>query len=125
MALRARFINKLLLNRNSYAVARYSTNIDENNVIVTTDDHNVIVCWHPEKQYAYENTLPLPEKAPVAESHFKVQTSKELKSLYKPKTEDEYRAELMKMTYTLHHQWFINKWQFRKKKEPKFPRPYL
>lgn len=128
MALGIRCINRLALNYSAIPTVKfrhYASTIDNHNLIVTSDDGSVVVCWHPEKPFPYEMSLPIPEKVQAAETNLKVQSSKELKSVFKEKTEEEYRAELQKMTYTIHHQWFIKAKSWRRKQPVRFPRPYL
>lgn len=95
--------------------------------VVMSDDSSVVVCWHPENSFPYELSRPITKKElkKPSDSILKVQSSKELLSLLKPKREDLVRQELVAITYTLKHIWVPKKFQFRRKEKLESDRPYL
>lgn len=92
--------------------------------IVVTDDGKTIVCWHPEKEFPYECTRPMPE-IPVRETTvLKTTKAEAMKCFQKKRPEIEAREELAKMTQTTIHRWFPRSRDKKAKKTPK-DRPYL
>ncbi|XP_037519104.1 39S ribosomal protein L42, mitochondrial [Rhipicephalus sanguineus] len=78
--------------------------------IVLTDDGSTIVCWHPQEEFPYEHTKPLPHIRPKldeANSALKLQYRlEEAETIYR---NDRLEIEaLTKMTYTSKHRWYPN-----------------
>ncbi|XP_046384634.1 39S ribosomal protein L42, mitochondrial [Ischnura elegans] len=91
-----------------------------------TDNGSYFVVWHPEKKIPYEYTRPLPTSEKVesnAGSPLKLD-SEEAYSVFKQKTPEVIREELMEITSTTKHRWFPRARDKRAKKTPP-DRPYL
>lgn len=75
--------------------------------IVLTDDGTTFVAWHPRQDFPYECTRPIPAKV-IEESNTVLKTvmSPELKQMFKKKTPEVARQELMNITHTTKHRWF-------------------
>lgn len=125
MALRsAEAISKIVRNKNFFPVliqsqSKSTSTINER--IAVTDDGTTVVCWHPEKPFPYECTRPIPEDSqPEANTVLKVQNLAEVINVFKPKTEEQTREELMKMTSSTKHIWFPpGKKHYKKKPVPR------
>lgn len=93
--------------------------------IVVTDDGSTIVCWHPEQPFPYECSKPIPETTQETNSVLKVQSLSDIYDVFKPKSEEHTREELMKITSSTKHIWFPRgKKTYKKKPWPK-NREYL
>lgn len=100
--------------------ARYSTLPSE--AVIFMDD-NMVACWHPEKPFPYECSLPLPENKHEDNSVLRV-GEKDVADIFKKKKELFVIDELRKITYTTKHRWFPK--SRSKKIRPIEPdRPYL
>uniref|UniRef100_A0A023GA26 Large ribosomal subunit protein mL42 n=1 Tax=Amblyomma triste TaxID=251400 RepID=A0A023GA26_AMBTT len=89
--------------------------------IVVTDDGSTIVMWHPEEEFPYEHTKPLPNIRPKlneANSALKLQHRLENIELHFRNERLEIE-ELQKMTYTTKHRWYPN--NNKKYKDPNPP----
>ncbi|XP_037578759.1 39S ribosomal protein L42, mitochondrial-like [Dermacentor silvarum] len=89
--------------------------------IVLTDDGSTIVCWHPEEEFPYEHTQPLPNiRSKLNEESSALKLQYRLENI-----ETHYRNErleieaLTKMTYTTKHRWYPN--NNKKYKDPNPP----
>ena len=82
-----------------------STKPTRDEQITLTDDGSTFVCWHPEPQFPYECSRPLPDTQEV-HSVLKVQDLEEVRSVFREKKEEFVRQELMNITYTTKHRWF-------------------
>lgn len=96
---------------------------DSQEQVTVTDDGKVIVCWHPEKQFPYECSKPLPAEKPQSTWLFNTE-SDEVYGIFKAKNEHQMREELAKMTYTCKHRWYPRS-RDRKAKKTRMNRPYL
>lgn len=93
--------------------------------IVVNAEGNTFIAYHPEKPFPYECTKPITPKV-VEESNTVLRTvlSPELKQIFKKKTPEVARQELMAITHTTKHRWFPRARDKRAKKtEP--DREYL
>lgn len=96
--------------------------------IAVTSDGTTIVCWHPEQPFSYEHSQPLPVTEKNTNSVLKVQNVDEIYNIFKPKKEEFVRQELMALTFTNKHKWFVPKKRVRKRQffKPLLPdREYL
>lgn len=94
--------------------------------VVVTDDGSTIVCWHPEKPFPYECSRPIPEAVNEdTNSVLKVQNLSAVYDVFKPKSEEQTREELMKLTSTNKHIWFPKGKKHYKKKPVPRKREYL
>ncbi|XP_029155935.1 39S ribosomal protein L42, mitochondrial isoform X2 [Nylanderia fulva] len=100
--------------------AQYSTLPSE--AVIFTEDDRMVVCWHPEKQFPYECSLPLPEEKPDT-SALRV-GDKDIADVFRKTKPLQLVHELAKITHTTKHKWFPRSRDKRAKKtEP--DRPYL
>ncbi|XP_034244086.1 39S ribosomal protein L42, mitochondrial [Thrips palmi] len=92
--------------------------------VVFADDGRTLVCWHPEPEFPYEHTLPIPEEAQQTALLKELNKGFRDVSHLEGMKEELAREELMKMTSTTKHRWFP---RLQKKKAKKTPRerPYL
>lgn len=77
-------------------------------MIVLTDDGSTIVCWHPEQEFPYEHTKPLPKVDPKLneeDSALKLQVRLDNISRWYRNERLEIEA-LTKLTYTTKHRWY-------------------
>lgn len=100
--------------------SKYSTLPSE--AVIFTEDNNMVVCWHPEKQFPYEYSLPLPEEK--RDTSMLSIGEKDVAEVFWKKTNQEVVNELAKITYTTGHRWLDRK-RDRKAKQTKPDRPYL
>uniref|UniRef100_A0A6G4ZZU1 Large ribosomal subunit protein mL42 n=1 Tax=Rhipicephalus microplus TaxID=6941 RepID=A0A6G4ZZU1_RHIMP len=94
----------------SYSTSQALQKSQSKERIVLTDDGSTIVCWHPEQEFPYEHTKPLPNIRPKldeANSALKLQYRlEEAQTIYR---NDRLEIEaLTKMTYTSKHRWYPN-----------------
>jgi large subunit ribosomal protein L42 len=94
--------------------------------IVVTDDASTIVCYHPERQFPYECTKPLPKKKVLDNSVLRVQNKEFIHEVFSKPNSELVQQELMKMTFTTKHRWVPPKKWKRRFAHPKIvDRPYL
>lgn len=87
--------------------------------VVLTDDRSTFVAWHPHYDIPYEHTLPLPEKKCIEDtSVLKTQLTPEVKEVFRKKTPEQARQELMNITHTTKHRWFPRARDKKAKKTP-------
>ncbi|KAG7196725.1 hypothetical protein KM043_016063 [Ampulex compressa] len=92
---------------------QYSTFPHKNMVFM--DDHT-IVCWHPEKKFPYEDSLPIPKEILENPSILRV-GRKEITEVFRnQKSLNMMAEELAKVTYTTKHRWFPRSRDKRAKK---------
>lgn len=95
------------------------------NKVAITDDAAVCVAWHPEIDFPYEWSKPIPHTTHDQERRlFKDKYSGNMMSAFKTKTPEIARQELMQLTYTTKHRWFPRSRDKRAKRTP-MDRPYL
>lgn len=93
--------------------------------IALTDDAKTFVAWHPQKEFPYEFTRPIP----VIEERNRSTVIKEealstAMSAFKSKKPEIAREELQRLTFTTKHRWFPRARDKKAKKTP-MDRPYL
>ncbi|XP_073968840.1 mitochondrial ribosomal protein L42 [Rhodnius prolixus] len=92
--------------------------------IVVTNDGSTIVCWHPEKEFPYECTKPLPEQLEESSTSVLKNSEKNVYTVFAKKSLDTVPDELAKITYTTKHRWYPRNRDKRAKKTPR-DRSYL
>ncbi|XP_060654498.1 large ribosomal subunit protein mL42 [Drosophila nasuta] len=93
--------------------------------VAVTKNGKTIVAWHPETQFPYEHTKPLPQTvAKQSSSVIKETALDSAMSAFKNKHPEVARQELMKLTHTTKHRWFPRARDKKAKKTP-MDRPYL
>ncbi|KZC09344.1 PREDICTED: 39S ribosomal protein L42, mitochondrial [Dufourea novaeangliae] len=106
---------------------RYSSSMKLPHNLVVPLNKEMIVCWHPEQEFPYEHSLPLPEEKEISSKSVLCIGKKEIADVfYRNKKRQAVIDELAKMTYTTKHRWYPKKSRFRKREifiEPE--RPYL
>lgn len=94
--------------------------------IVVTDDESTIVCYHPEIQFPYEYSKPLPKNKVVDHSVLRVQNKENVYEVFSKPNDELVKQELMKMTYTTKHRWVPpKKWKRRFAHQKLVDREYL
>ncbi|XP_022238744.1 39S ribosomal protein L42, mitochondrial-like isoform X2 [Limulus polyphemus] len=88
---------------------RHSSSSTLSNVdswVVLTDDKSTFIGWHPEPEFPYEHTKPLPQlrqELKEGDSVLKIQYRLEEKNRFRPDGPTD--KELQKLTYTTKHRW--------------------
>lgn len=91
-------------------------------LIAFMENKNMIVCWHPEQDFPYEFTKPLPE-VPKDNSPLKV-GDKEVAQIFRQMKPEFVIEKLAALTYTTKHRWYPRSRDKRAKKT-EMDRPYL
>lgn len=113
-----RLLNRTLLS-NTHFIRNKASNSKAERIVVT-DDGSTIVCWHPEKPFPYECSKLIPEKRQETNSVLKVQSLSDVYDVFKPKSAEQTREELMKLTSSTKHIWYPRaKATYKKKLWPK------
>ncbi|CAL7949017.1 unnamed protein product [Xylocopa violacea] len=103
---------------------RYLSSVKLPSELVIPMSKDMIICWHPERKFPYEHSLPIPEEKEISSNSVLCIGEKEIAETFKYKRQDVVIEELSKMTYTTKHRWYPKKWRNRiRKVEPE--RPYL
>lgn len=121
MAFQAKLLVRVLPRTRN--IIRCASNKSGTNVALTEDESTFVV-WHPKEDFPYECTRPLPEAIPESDSVLKTQLTDELMNVFKKKTPEQSRQELMNITHTTKHRWFPRARDKKAKKTP-MDREYL
>lgn len=123
MALRIPLRQSAFILKNIFNSTKFISTKPE--IIVLSNDCTTFVAWHPQIDFPYECTQPIPSNvAEESNTVLKTVMSSELKQMFKTKTPDVARQELMNITHTTQHRWFPRARDKRAKKtEP--DREYL
>lgn len=93
--------------------------------IALTDDGKTFIAWHPQQEFPYEFTRPIPE---YEERHrsaiIKESAINTAMSAFKTKHPEIARQELSNITHTTKHRWFPRARDKKAKKTP-MDREYL
>lgn len=93
--------------------------------VILSDDKKTFIAWHPNQDYPYEFTRPLPPMSETEESEIiKESAMKTAKNAFSAKKPEIARQQLMNLTYTTKHRWFPRARDKKAKKTP-MDRPYL
>lgn len=104
---------------------RLASTINLEHKIVCTDDGSTIVAWHPQADFPYDCTKPLPEeKIEENSSVLKVKLTPQVMEIFNKKTPEQARQELMNITLTTKHRWFP-KSRIKKSRRLPMERQYL
>uniref|UniRef100_A0A1B6K9T3 Large ribosomal subunit protein mL42 n=1 Tax=Graphocephala atropunctata TaxID=36148 RepID=A0A1B6K9T3_9HEMI len=118
--------SKFGLIRGSYLQVQNISTRSQYKRVVLSDDGSTVVCWHPEQPFPFEYSKPIPEEAnQETNSVLKVQNVSEIYDVFKPKSEEQTREELMRITSTSKHVWFPRGKKTYKKKPVPRDRKYL
>lgn len=110
-----RFCNRSMIH------AKYSTKPPEAVIFM---DNDMVVCWHPEKPFPYECSLPLPEEKSESDSVLCVGEKDIADVFWKKKPLNMAVEDLAKITFTCKHRWYPRA-RDKKAKKTKPDRPYL
>ncbi|XP_014102734.1 large ribosomal subunit protein mL42 [Bactrocera oleae] len=89
------------------------------NKVAITNDGAVCVAWHPEADFPYECSEPIPYAINDQNKTLISDKCKEnIISAFKTKTPEIARQELMQLTYTTKHRWFPRSRDKRAKSTP-------
>ncbi|XP_014472997.1 PREDICTED: 39S ribosomal protein L42, mitochondrial [Dinoponera quadriceps] len=100
---------------------KYSTLPSEAVIFMGND---MVACWHPDKPFPYECSLPLPEEKHEDNSSVLKVGEKDIAEIFKKKKDFMVIDELTKLTYTTKHRWFPRS-RDKKPKDLLPDRPYL
>ncbi|KAK1137219.1 hypothetical protein K0M31_001741 [Melipona bicolor] len=103
---------------------RYLSSVKLPREIVIPLNKDMIICWHPEQEFLYEYSLPLPEEKQVSSNSVLCIGEKEIAEVFKHKKEEVVVEELSKITYTTKHRWYPKNWR-RRLRKVESERPYL
>ncbi|KAM7343516.1 mitochondrial ribosomal protein L42 [Cochliomyia hominivorax] len=93
--------------------------------VAVSSNGKTIVAWHPEPEFPYEFTKPLPTAAEKqSASLIKEEALVSAMSAFKEKRPEVAREELMRLTHTTKHRWYPRSRDKKAKKTP-MDRPYL
>lgn len=93
--------------------------------VAISSNGKTIVAWHPEPDFPYECTKPLPVASEKqSASLIKDEALCSAMSAFKEKRPEVAREELMRLTHTTKHRWFPRSRDKRAKSTP-MDRPYL
>ena len=91
--------------------------------VIIFPDKDMVVCWHPEQNFPYEFSKPLPEEH-VPYRVLNIEEA-EVNSIFARKVHERQIAdECAKLTFTTKHRWFPRS-RDKKAKKTKPDRPYL
>ncbi|XP_031837991.1 mitochondrial ribosomal protein L42 [Nomia melanderi] len=103
---------------------RYMSSVKLPPELVVPLNKELIVCWHPEQEFPYEYSLPLPEEKKLSNSVLRI-GEKEIADTFYHKRREVIIEELSKMTYTTKHRWYPRSSKYRKRRFTEPERPYL
>lgn len=92
--------------------------------VVTISDNSTFVAWHPEVDFPYECSKPMPPKAIPNSSLIKEEALNSATRAFINKKPELARQELSQITYTTQHKWYPRSRDKRAKKTP-MDREYL
>lgn len=93
--------------------------------VAVSSNGKTIVAWHPEPEFPYEFTKPLPTvEEKQSSSLLKEEALGNAMSAFKEKRPEVAREELMRLTHTTKHRWYPRSRDKKAKKTP-MDRPYL
>lgn len=104
-----------------YSVRHVKYSSSSSEAVIFMDDN--VVCWHPEKSFPYEYSLPLPEEKPADTSVLCI-GDKDVADVFRKKKPYQVVEELAKITYTTKHRWYPRS-RDKKAKKTEPDRPYL
>lgn len=93
--------------------------------VTRTDDKTTFVAWHPDVEFPYEFSKPIPRKeiqnssAVIEESAMRV-----AQKAFKTAHPEVARQELQRLTFTTKHKWYPRA-RDRRSKKTESDRPYL
>ena len=93
--------------------------------VTTTGDKTTFVAWHPDVEFPYEFSKPIPVKVENSSSSVINESAmKDAQRAFKSLHPEVARQELQKLTYTTKHRWFPRA-RDKKAKKTEMDRPYL
>ncbi|KAL3275827.1 hypothetical protein HHI36_020571 [Cryptolaemus montrouzieri] len=114
-----------ILTRQIYRLVSTSNHVVQNKIVLTNDE-STYIAWHPQEDFPYECTRPLPEskEKDLDTSVLKTKLTPELMEIFQKKTPEQARLELMNITHTTKHRWFPRA-RDKKKRKMTVDREYL
>lgn len=111
--------HQIIFIKNGY---RHLSLVDK---IALTDDRKTFVAWHPQQEFPYEFTRPIPKSEERDRSAIiKEAAINTAMSAFKTQHPEIVRQELQRITFTTKHRWFPRARDKKAKKTP-MDRPYL
>nr|XP_012222117.1 PREDICTED: 39S ribosomal protein L42, mitochondrial [Linepithema humile] len=106
-----------------YSVRHVKYSSLSSEAVIFTEDDAMVVCWHPEKPFPYECSLPLPEEK-LTDTSVLCIGDKDVADVFRKKKPYQVVEELAKITYTTKHRWYPRS-RDKKAKNTEPDRPYL
>ncbi|XP_036332167.1 39S ribosomal protein L42, mitochondrial [Rhagoletis pomonella] len=93
--------------------------------VAITNNGAVVVAWHPDKPFPYEFSKAIPKAVDAQNGGLIKETAlRTAMNAFKNKNPEVARQELMQLTHTTKHRWFLRSRDKRAKDTP-MDRPYL
>lgn len=93
--------------------------------VTTTEDKTTFVAWHPDVEFPYEFSRPIPEKSvPSSSSVIEESAMQMAQKAFKTVHPEVARQELQRLTFTTKHKWYPRA-RDRKAKKTEMDRPFL
>ncbi|XP_043234727.1 39S ribosomal protein L42, mitochondrial-like [Amphibalanus amphitrite] len=129
-------LSRYLLHRCASSASSPLTSGAEEHKVVVSSNGSTIVCWHPEQDFPYECSKPLPAeesltdqtalRAPFTDAlDASLQGVQRYKHMFVRRSDKQVREELMKLTHTNKHIWFPHTGVKYRKKNPPRDREYM
>lgn len=93
--------------------------------VTVTDDKTTFVAWHPDVEFPYELSKPIPERVvPSSSAVIEESAMAVAQKAFKTAHPEVARQELQRLTFTTKHKWYPRA-RDRKAKKTEMDRPYL
>lgn len=93
--------------------------------VTTTGDKSTFVAWHPDVEFPYEFSKPIPKKAEISSSAVIEESAMRVaQRAFKTAHPEVARQELQRLTFTTKHKWYPRA-RDRKAKKTEMDRPFL
>lgn len=93
--------------------------------VTQTGDKSTFVAWHPDVEFPYEFSKPIPKNVEPSSSAVIEETAMRMaQKAFKTAHPEVAREELQRLTFTTKHKWYPRA-RDRKAKKTEMDRPYL
>ncbi|XP_063405809.1 large ribosomal subunit protein mL42-like [Mytilus trossulus] len=94
---------------------------DRSHYVALSKDESTVICWHPEPEFPYEFSKPIPRKSEeLAEGDSALKVQYHLEDKLRFRKDGPTDKELANMFFTTKHPWFPRpQKKYRKSKSPK------
>ncbi|XP_043287553.1 39S ribosomal protein L42, mitochondrial [Venturia canescens] len=104
--------------------AKHLSSLTKIGEAVIFPNEETIVCWHPDKNFPYKYSQPLPREEHTAFSTLKISAPKARATFARKKDNKTIAEECAKLTHTTMHPWFPRS-RDKKAKKSQADRPFL